>query len=222
MSKGDFHTFLFADLAGFTALTEAHGDQQAVDLVQEFFEAVRSRLKDDDAEEVKTIGDAMMLHCRDPAKAIGLGTWIVDEFGGRPGYPVIRVGIHTGVATERNGDWFGATVNLAARVAGEASGNEVLLTEQTANAAGDIGLVLHEHGRVSLRNVSEPVRLFRARRGGSRDEHGLPIDPVCRMAVDPDDAAGSLRHEGVEYFFCSLDCAHAFSEAPERVLGHRA
>ncbi len=47
----------------------------------------------------------------------------------------------------------------------------------------------------------------------------LPIDPVCRMAVDPGQAVGSLTFQGVEYQFCSLDCVQAFSESPERYAG---
>lgn len=210
-------TFLFADLSGFTALTEAHGDDEAVDLVGGFFSEVRELLTEYGAEEIKTIGDAVMIRCQDPAGAIELGVRIAGELGGRPGFPVIRVGMHTGPAKERDGDWFGGTVNLAARVAAAASGNEVLLTEATAEAAGEqTEFALSEHGRVSLRNIAEPLRLLRARRGSPHDEAGLPIDPVCRMAVDPEDAAGSLRHGEVQYFFCSIACAHAFTEAPER------
>jgi YHS domain-containing protein len=44
----------------------------------------------------------------------------------------------------------------------------------------------------------------------------LPIDPVCRMAVDPDRAAGRLTHEGTVYYFCSLPCAGHFASYPER------
>jgi class 3 adenylate cyclase len=78
----DERTFLFADLAGFTALTEAHGDDQAVDLVDRFFDAVRELAAEHDAEEVKTLGDAVMLCCSDPSRAIELGVRIVDEIGG--------------------------------------------------------------------------------------------------------------------------------------------
>jgi YHS domain-containing protein len=60
------------------------------------------------------------------------------------------------------------------------------------------------------------VLLFAAAREGQRDSTGLPIDPVCRMAVDPEHSAGQLSYEGVEYQFCSLECAGAFAADPER------
>jgi class 3 adenylate cyclase/YHS domain-containing protein len=217
------HTFLFADLAGFTALTEAHGDRQAADVAAEFSASVRPLLSPHAAEEVKTIGDALMIRGRDPAAAIRLGLGIVDDVGRQHGFPAVRVGMSTGQAIERDGDWFGATVNIAARVSGLASGGEVLLTEATKAAAGDPGSVrLHERGRRTLKNIGEPVLLFAAVRQGEPDSAGLPIDPVCRMAVDREHGAGRLSYEGVEFYFCSLDCAGAFAADPPRYTSSAA
>lgn len=213
------HTFLFADLAGFTALTEAMGDEEAANLVADFCSAVGDLLPERGAEQVKSIGDALMIRASDAAEAVRLGLAIVNEVGGQHYFPTVRVGMHTGDAVERDGDWFGATVNTAARVSGVAAGDEVLLTDATRTAAGSLPDVeLREHGRRSLRNVAEPVLLYQAVKEGESDEAGLPIDPVCRMAVDPDHSAGSLSHAGVEYHFCSLTCASKFAAAPEQYV----
>lgn len=216
------HSFLFADLSGFTALTEAHGDEEAADLVGEFVAEVRALLPEYEAEEIKCIGDAVMIRCEEAAQAVRLGVRIVSVIGDRHGFPMVRVGIDTGPAAERDGDWFGATVNLAARVAGAAAGGEVLLTEATRAAAAPLGEIhFAERGRRSLKNLSGPVQLFAAIGEGEISASGLPIDPVCRMAVDPSHSAGQLRHAGVDYFFCSLDCAKAFASDPERYVGER-
>jgi adenylate cyclase len=210
-------TFLFADLSGFTALTEAHGDEQAADFVGGFCGAVRRLLADHQAQEVKTIGDALMLRTGDAAAAIRLGLCIVQDVGAQHGFPLVRVGMHTGSAVEREGDWFGATVNLAARVSTAAAGGEVLLTAATRAACGDVeGVELRERGRWAFRNVGEPVPVYAAVRQGAPSSAGLPIDPVCRMAVDPWHGAGRLTHQGVEYCFCSLGCAGAFAQHPSR------
>jgi class 3 adenylate cyclase/YHS domain-containing protein len=212
-------TFIFADLAGFTALTEAHGDEQAADLAAEFSDTVRQLLPEYVAEEVKTIGDAIMLRCEEARAAIDLGLRIVDEVGARPQFPIVRVGMHTGPAIERGGDWFGAAVNLAARVSGVAGGDEVLLTEATRQAAGRLeGIQLHQRGKQRFKNIKEPIAVYRAVRGGQERE-GLPIDPVCRMAVDPGKAAGNLTYEGREYHFCSMECVQAFVAAPHDYAG---
>jgi adenylate cyclase len=208
-------TFLFADLSGFTALTEAHGDEQAADLVGGFCVAVRRLLAKHQAHEVKTIGDALMIRVGDAAAAIRLGLRIVHDVGAQHGFPLVRVGMHTGPAVQRERDWFGATVNLAARISGAASGGEALLTAATKAAAGQVaGVELRERGRWAFRNVGEPVLVYAALRQGSRSLSGLPIDPVCRMAVDPWHSVGRLTHQGVEYCFCSLGCAGAFAQQP--------
>jgi adenylate cyclase len=219
-SRSVVQTFLFADLSGFTALTEAHGDEQAVDLVDGFCVAVRGLLAAHQAQEVKSIGDALMLRSADAAAAIRLGLCIVHDVGTQHGFPLVRVGMHTGPAVERGaggGDWFGATVNLAARVSAAAAGGEALVTAATREAAGQLtGVELRERGRWAFRNVAEPVLVYTAVRQGARSSAGLPIDPVCRMAVDPWHSAGRLTHQGVEYCFCSLGCAGTFAQHPAR------
>src|SRR5215216_4346951 len=214
-SEPAVQTFLFADLSGFTALTEAHGDAQAADLVGGFCGAVRRLLAANQAQEGKTSGDAVMPRISDAAAAIRFGRWIVHDVGAQHGFPMVRVGMHTGPAVERGGDWFGATVNLAARLSAAAAGGDALLTAATRAAAGGVeGVELRERGRWTFRNVTEPVPVYAAVRQGTHSSAGLPIDPVCRMAVDPWHSAGRLTHEGVEYCFCSLGCAGAFAQHP--------
>jgi adenylate cyclase len=211
-------TFVFADIAGFTALTEAHGDEQAATLVADFREAVKAELPAG-AIHVKTIGDALMLRVADPGEAILLGLHITHGLMRGHEAPAVRVGLHHGTAVERDGDYFGATVNLAARVSGLASGGEVLLTGHTAALAPELGGVFYEaRGREVLRNVREPVEIFAAVRQSESTQGRLPLDPVCRMAVDPDRAAGRLLHEGTAYFFCTLACAGEFAREPERFV----
>ena len=209
-------TFAFADIAGFTALTEAHGDEAAFALVTEFTKAVRAELDSVQGEHVKTIGDALMLRIPDPGDAIVLGLRIANDLMIDHEAPAVRVGLHHGSAVENEGDYFGATVNLAARVSALASGGEVLVTGSTAALVPELDGVFYEsRGRQALKNVAEPVEVFAALRLGLSGE-SLPIDPVCRMAVHPDRAAGRLMHDGDAYFFCSLSCAGAFAQQPDR------
>ena len=210
-------TFVFADIAGFTAITEAHGDEEAVKLVEELSEGVEAELPAIQGECVKTIGDALMLRIPAPGDAVLLALRIANDLLSAHGAPAVRVGLHHGPAVERKGDYFGASVNLAARVSALASGGEVLLTGQTAALAPDLEGVLYEsRGRQTLRNVADPLEIFAALRVGEAAEGRLPVDPVCRMVVDPDRAAGRLLLDGSAYFFCSLSCAGEFARQPER------
>jgi len=209
-------TFVFADIAGFTAMTEAHGDEEAVALVEAFTEVATHDLDAMGGEHVKTIGDALMLRIPDPGDAIRLGLEITHQTLREHGAVPVRVGLHHGSAVERKGDYFGAAVNLAARVSGVAAGGEVLVSGPTAAMVPDLeGVVYESRGRHELRNVSEPLEIFAALRFDATAD-SLPIDPVCRMAVDPERAPGRLLHHGNAYFFCSLACAGQFARAPER------
>ena len=212
-------TFLFADIAGFTALTEVHGDEEAAEVVAAFCEAVALELPSFGATHVKTIGDALMLRVAEPAQAVRLGLRIALDLLRGHRAPAVRVGLHHGPAIERDGDYFGATVNLAARVSAAATGGEVLLTSQTAKLARHVeGVRFEARGCPSMRNVRNPVEIVAAVRQGQTRELRFTIDPVCRMAVDPDQAAGRLVIDDTVYYFCSLACAGMFARQPAQYV----
>jgi adenylate cyclase len=167
MGTGERHTFLFIDLVGFTALTEANGDNNAAELALDFYDRVRCLLPERGIEEVKTIGDAIMLRSDDPAEAIRLGIRIVGELEQVPGFPPVRIGMDTGPAVSRGNDWYGATVNVAARLCAAAGGGQVLVSDATHGAAGRLKWVeLDEPELHWLKNVTEPVA---ARLANERD-----------------------------------------------------
>jgi class 3 adenylate cyclase/YHS domain-containing protein len=217
-------TFLFADLAGFTALTETHGDERAADLVGEFCDAVRALLPGHEAEEVKAIGDALLLRAVRADQAVRLALAIVGEVGARHGFPSVRIGMHTGQAVVREGDWFGATVNVASRVSDHAKAGEVLATRATRDAVGssDAGIDFRSLGQQRLKNVRDPLELFAIYRVGALPARRSVTDPVCRMALDPDHAEASVIYRGRELHFCSQACADAFAATPERYEGRRS
>jgi adenylate cyclase len=218
MNSEATHTFLFADLAGFTALTEAHGDVGAADLVAEFTTATRALLAEHQSREVKAIGDALMVIGADAREAVHLGLRLAHEVGGNHGMPCVRVGMHTGSAVERDRDFIGAAVNVTARISALAGGDQVILSEETKRAAGVMpDVALHALGVHAFKNVGTQLALFEALWRSEETERGhLPIDPVCRMAVNPDRESGRLTYAGTEFHFCSLECAGAFAAAPQR------
>jgi class 3 adenylate cyclase/YHS domain-containing protein len=222
MPESSLATFLFADIAGFTALTEVHGDENAADLAGEFGECVAVLLPQYGGEQIKAIGDALMIRVPEAGDAVRLGLAITHDAMRDHLSPSVRVGMHTGPAVERDGDWFGSAVNTAARISALASGGEVLVSEATRELAGDESdFAFRSHGRHRLHNLKEPVVVFAAVRLGEADDAGLPIDPVCRMAIDPKRASSVILYEGTEYHFCSLPCVEAFARAPDEYTAQR-
>jgi adenylate cyclase len=158
------HTFLFTDLVGYTALADAEGDHRAAAVALELQRRVRALLPHYGGEEVKALGDGIMLRCADPAPAIRLGLRIVATLADDPGFPLVRVGIHSGEAVTHDGDWYGRTVNVAARLCAVAPGGEVLVSDVTRSAAGRMRKIDFGERRLHwLRNVTEPVATFTAR-----------------------------------------------------------
>lgn len=150
----------FADLAGYTKLTEERGDEQAVAAVESFVEAV-SRSLPIDARVIKTLGDEVMVVGADP---VALTEWAVS-FAARDtdGVPPPRIGVHCGEALYRDGDYYGREVNQAARVVARASGGEVLVTRAVVDAATGVdGMAFERIGEVGLKGFSQPTELFHA------------------------------------------------------------
>ena len=204
-------TFAFIDLAGFTALTEAQGDEDAADVAVRFAQLTQAALGPGD-RLVKTIGDAVLVTSETPESAVDLIESILVHAARDSRLPSLRAGLHHGEAVIRSGDIFGADVNLAARVAREAHAGEVLGTLDVADAATRAGIPVAPLGAVLLKNVRKSVELYSlALVVGAGD---TPVDPVCRQPVDRRVAAGRLSYRGREYWFCSLTCAAAFAANP--------
>ncbi len=165
MTAAQPHTFLFTDLVGYTALTAAEGDDRAADVAVQFYDTVRPLLDEHDAEEIKALGDGLMIRSEDAHEAVRLGVKIVDEVERTDELPTVRVGMHTGPAVERAGDWYGGTVNVASRLCSAAGGGEVLVSEETRAAAGDdVSAVEFDDRRLHwLKNVTDPVAAHSAR-----------------------------------------------------------
>ena len=148
----------FADLAGYTRLTEEEGELTAVDAVERFIEAVEVTLPDE-ARVIKTIGDEAMIVGSDPA---ALTDWAVGFQSLQTERPLPRIAIHYGVALYRDGDYYGREVNIASRVAARSAAGEVLVTRPVVEGAGP-HLEFERIAEVTLKGFSESTEVFIAR-----------------------------------------------------------
>ncbi len=149
----------FADLAGYTRLTEEAGELEAVDAVERFVEAVEFTLPDE-ARVIKTIGDEVMIVGSDP---VALTDWAVGFQRLHPERPQPRIGIHYGDALYRDGDYYGRDVNIASRVAARTAGGEVLVTRPVVERVNGSHLEFERIAEVKLKGFSEATEIFIAR-----------------------------------------------------------
>jgi adenylate cyclase len=204
---------VFADLVGFTALSDTHGDAVAIRLLDEFSAAMRELAVTFGMTEVKTMGDGFLLTSRNRARALEFAAAALEETAAHDGWLGLRLGLHAGPVIERNGDVFGRTVNVASRVVSLAEEGEALVSVDTLNGApAPVGSAVKRVGRRRLRNVSAPVELFSLR---PVEAVALVTDPVCRMKLQPGTSPSIAVGRRI-YYFCSEDCRESFERAPRR------
>jgi adenylate cyclase len=148
----------FADLAGYTRLTEEEGELEAVDAVERFVEAVEVTLPEH-ARVIKTIGDEVMVVGSDAA---ALTDWAVGFQRLHAERPLPRIAVHWGEALYRDGDYYGRDVNIAARVAARSGGGEVLVTRPVVELGGS-HLQFERIGEVRLKGFTQSTEIFLAR-----------------------------------------------------------
>lgn len=162
MSAATEHTFLFADVVGYTAFTERVGDEAAADVAVAFQAAARHLAEQCGCEVIKSLGDAVMIRGDDATRVLALALRLGRELTDEGWCPPLRMGVHSGTAVQRGGDWYGATVNVAARVADAAGANEILLSQATRERIARAGVTIADRGARSFKNVAAPLALFAA------------------------------------------------------------
>ena len=157
-------TIAFADLVGFTRLGEAVPPEELEQLSQRLADLTRD-VTAAPVRFIKTIGDEVMLVSPEPVPILDTVMQLVDATESDEDFPRLRVGVATGMAVSRAGDWFGSPVNLASRVTGAARPGSVLVSETTREAIGDDDRFTWSFaGARHLKGISSDVKLFRARR----------------------------------------------------------
>jgi adenylate cyclase len=156
----------FLDITGYTRLTEERGDAAAADLASRLSTVVRRSSMDHGGQPVKWLGDGVMFYFRDPGGGV-LGALDIVEEVNRNDLPPAHVGIHAGPVIFQEGDYYGRTVNIAARIADHAGPGEVLVTPEVVAASAGLPVTFTPTAPVELKGVSGSLTLHRVSRVGS-------------------------------------------------------
>ena len=151
----------FLDLTGYTHLTEERGDATAAALTETLAVLVNRSSREHGGVAVKWLGDGVMIHHREPGGAVLSALRLVEQLP-EAGLPPAHVGVAAGPVVAQGGDYFGRTVNLAARIAAHAGAGQVLVSQRVAEAAPPEGVRFVEAGEVQLKGFARPVRLLEA------------------------------------------------------------
>ena len=155
----------FLDITGYTRLTQEHGDVAAAQLAERLGRLAQRTSIKYGGRPVKWLGDGVMFHFPNPGPGVVAALEMVDGVAGA-GLPPAHVGLHSGPVIFQEGDYYGATVNVAARIAEYARPGEVLVSQEVIDAAVGTDVAFRDIGPVELKGVRGAVRLFAASRTG--------------------------------------------------------
>ncbi|HEX2422761.1 MAG TPA: adenylate/guanylate cyclase domain-containing protein [Actinomycetota bacterium] len=168
MAKAGIHSRLerqpaicFLDISGYTRLTQERGDDAAADLSTTVARLVQRSSVQHGGKPIKWLGDGVMFYFGDPGPGVRAALEMVDGLASA-GLPPAHVGLHAGPVLFQEGDYFGQTVNLSARIADYARQGEVLVSQAVADASKETGITFGDIGPVELKGVSGTVHLLRA------------------------------------------------------------
>jgi adenylate cyclase len=158
----------FADLSGYTRLTEESGDDVAAKVSLTLAQLVNEVAGQHRGDVVKMLGDGVYFHFRDPADAVRASLEIVESVGPR-GLPPAHVGVNAGRMIYDEGDYFGRTVNIAARIASQAGASQVLVGEDLVREVTPEGFHMRRVGDLDLKGIAHPVTVYEAVRAVTSD-----------------------------------------------------
>ena len=206
-------TIFFLDLVRFTSLTDVHGDEAGADAASALVD-VTTRHVSEDVKLIKTLGDGVLLSSVDSQSGLAIASQIVHDLHQLSMGLDVRGGAARGSVLVRDSDFFGTTVNLAARAAALTSPGHFLVTRPVALVAGAVGLAAEPLGQREVKGFSQSVELF-AIDVCDHDGHWI-TDPVCGMRLEPAHVTEWEGSGGDAVGFCSAGCADLFLSAPER------
>jgi len=164
---GGFCIILFTDVEGSTALTERVGDAKAREVLRAHERIVREALKAHGGSEVKTMGDGFMASFSSATGALECAIAMQRAFAAHneaADEPTrVRVGLNAGEPIAEEEDLFGTAVNLAARIAAQAEGGEILASDVVRQLVAGKRFLFADRGEVALRGFGDPVRLYEVR-----------------------------------------------------------
>jgi adenylate cyclase len=151
----------FLDITGYTRLTEERGDDAAAELAATVHRLVGRSSVQHGGKPIKWLGDGVMFYFDDPGQGVRSALEMVHALAAA-GLPPAHVGLHAGPVLFQEGDYFGRTVNLSARIADYARPGEVLVTDAVASASREDGISFAAIGPVELKGVSGAIHLLQA------------------------------------------------------------
>ena len=203
---------LMADLSGFTAMTEIHGDHAAVEMIEKYIEMGHKYLVGKSYLFERT-GDQLLIVSEDADDLVKTAIELKRRTEKEAHFLGIHCGLHYGPVIEQNHHLFGSVVNMTARIAGSATQNKIFCSKEFIDALKcPEKLQLIPQGKNDFKNVLESSEIFEVLPLIEKKTKEIYVDPVCHIRLNAAESHISLTDGDSEYFFCSEECKKIFQE----------
>ena len=192
------------------------GDTVAAKIVERLSELVREETARFDGRIVDRVGDGFLLVFPDTRAAVHCALEIERRTAAEPQFPAVRGAVHWGDVLYQEGGYIGGSLNIASRVATQATPHQILATGAARSEIGSLAAVRFTPlGKRRLKGLAEELELFEVRFDDvQRSERAR--DPVCGMEMAPSQVAATLLVNGQELAFCCEKCLRLFLDAPHQ------
>jgi len=207
---------VFLDISSYTPMTEVMGDAVAAKIVERLSELVREETARFDGRIVDRVGDGFLLVFPDTRAAVHCALEIERRTAAEPQFPAVRGAVHWGDVLYQEGGYIGGSLNIASRVATQATPHQILATDSARSEIGSLAAVRFAPlGKRRLKGLAEELELFDVRSiDVQRSERAR--DPVCGIEMAPSQVAATLLVNGQELAFCCEKCLRLFLDAPHQ------
>ena len=207
---------VFLDISSYTPMTEVMGDAVAAKIVERLSELVREETARFDGRIVDRVGDGFLLVFPDTRAAVHCALEIERRTAAEPQFPAVRGAVHWGDVLYQEGGYIGGSLNIASRVATQATPHQILATDSARSEIGSLAaLGFAPLGKRRLKGLAEELELFEVRSiDVQRSERAR--DPVCGIEMAPSQVAATLLVNGQELAFCCEKCLRLFLDAPHQ------
>lgn len=206
-----------ADLTGYTAMTDVHGGASAAKIVHKYMQLVGKSVCGT-TQVVQRIGDQVVMISDEPydiaMTALQLNAYTLEEHH----FLSIHAGIHYGSIFQEDGNLFGSTINIAARIMNLANRGQILCSASFVNKmpTNQPALSFMPFGKHKLKNVIHELEIFEL--NNTVESTLFYMDPVCRMHINPEKTVHTYTFQDQTFHFCSSQCLELFKTSPETFM----
>lgn len=204
---------MMADLTGYTAMTEIHGAESAVTIVNKYLQLAEKAMYGS-ARLQERVGDQLMIVSSQPVDIALTSIELMKLCAAEPEFLLMHAGVHHGTVLKNNGSFFGAALNLTARIASSAPKGKVLCSADFISQVSPYGIFMFERlQEVKFKNIMHPVTVGELMIDKHDGHENIHVDPVCHMLVHDANAFNYTR-DGKTFRFCSDHCLEIFINNP--------